>query len=191
MDGIRKANFGPKTPPPAYYPHSSEKFAQTVKGDSGLARIAISGRPCRAAYLVVDNRLYFSVLGHVEIMSQLGEAALTKTPPSHYGWFRIMPRGAGRTKPAFVIDSFSDYNHGRLPEQRWELSSLDEYFAFFYVALLKSGVTDFSVRLTSGGKRAAAINEKNWRSESSLLFEDEKIEAEFIRQLALSLPPRP
>jgi hypothetical protein len=190
MDAIRRTNSGPSPVTPAYYPRSAEKFARTIPGDYNLAKIAASGQPYRAAYLVVNNRLYFSNQAHIDIIRKLGEATIESSPPSHYGWFKVLPRSE-RPKTVFVFDCFSDYNHGRRPEQRWELLSLDEYFAVFYVVLLKSGVTDFSVRLTSGGKRAAGVNEKNWKSESSLLFDNQKIEEEFIRQLAASLTPLP
>ncbi len=185
MDAIRKPPTA-LSAPPAYYPLSAERFARTLPGDPSLARIASAGQPFRAAYLVVNDRLYFSERAHIEIIRKLGESTIERNPPSHYGWFKVVPRG-GRAKPLFVFDCFSDYNHGRAPERRWELHSLDEYFALFYVVLLKSGVTDFSIRLTSGGKRAAGVNEKNWKSESSPLFDCEKIEEEYIRLLAESL----
>ncbi len=176
----------PSSPPPAYCPLSAQRFAGTLRSDPTLARIAASGECYRAAYLVVNGRLYFSERAHIEIIRQLGESFIEQNQPSHFGWFKVVPRG-GRAKPLFVFDCFSDYNHGRPPERRWELHSLDEYFALFYVALLKSGVTKFSVRLTAGGKRAAGVNEKNWKSESSPLFDCERIEEEYIRLLAESL----
>ncbi|MCU0640675.1 MAG: hypothetical protein MUC35_01155 [Candidatus Margulisbacteria bacterium] len=172
---------------PEYYPRSARKYAGTIAADSELASIVSRGRPFRAAYLVVGDRLHLCEQGHIVIINRLGNANLDNIPPSHYGWIKVLPPERNRSKPIIIIDCHSDYNSGRRPEQRWDLLSLDEYFAFFYVVLVKSGVTDFSLRLTSGGKRAAGINERNWRSESSLLFDNETIEAEFIRQLRASL----
>ena len=166
------------------FPHSLIKFIRSVAPCPALGAAFDRGTEFKAAYLVVNGNFYSSEKGHMEIINRLGGIEfIEKHEPSHYGWFKIMPHPKDRKKSLFIIDSISDYNRGRPAANRWDLRSLDEYFAFFYVALLKSGVNKFSIRLACSDKRAPAINRSNWQIDSQLLHTDEKTEAEFIRQL--------
>ena len=172
-----------KTPAPEYLPASSRKFIHFVRRHDGLERLFSSGRSLRAAYMVIDHQFYFSEQGHIITIRQVGEDFIEKHKPSHFGWFKVMPHPAGRGKNLIIFDSFSDYNRGRSPDQRWDRLSIDEYFTFFYVLLLKSGIDKFSIRMTSCDKRAAGVNENNWKTCSDLLFENERAEENFITQL--------
>lgn len=176
MEGVARSGIPP-------FPQSVQRYVKTVRGLDSLTRVLTSGVPFKAAYLVVNGEFHFHPNGHFEIIRRLGEDFIERNPPSHYGWFKVIPPSGARKKTLFIIDSFSDINRGRAQERRWDLLSIDEYFAYFYLLLVNSGARNFSVRLSAGDKRSAGVNETNWKKSSQLLFMTEKIEEEFIRSL--------
>lgn len=188
LGNTRPVDTRPRTPIAAglpSFPHSLTNFIRSVSPSPALGSAFDRGTDFKAAYLVVNGNFYFSEKGHMEIINRLGGIEFVeKHEPSHYGWFKIMPHPKDRKKSLFIIDTVSDYNRGRPAANRWDLRSLDEYFAFFYVVLLKSGIDKFSIRLTCGDKRAPGINRSNWQIDSQLLHPEEKTEAGFICQLA-------
>ena len=169
------------------FPQSLRSYIRTVRGSEPLARLFQAGREIKAAYLAINNQLSFSERGHWEIIQKIGEGVIERTQPTHYGWFKAMSHPGNRRKTLFIIDSYSDYNRARSAEKRWDLLSLDEYFAFFYIVLIKSGAQNFSIRLACSDKRSAGVNEHNYKFASQLLFRNEKAEEEFIRQLTAAI----
>jgi hypothetical protein len=191
VNGTQKISYPPTASLPSF-PGSVRQFAGKIRVNGGLCG-AVSRRPeFKAAYLVVNHQFYFSERGHMDIINQVGAETIERNQPSHYGWFKMMPHPQRKKMTLFVFDSFSDYNQGKAPDKRWNLSSIDEYFSFFYLALLKSGIPRFCVRFACVGKRAVGLNKNNWRSASMALFESEEHEKVFLAQLArLISPDRP
>jgi len=184
LEGVTRSGGKPPSSTPPSFPQSLSRYAKTVRGVESLTRVLTSGMEFKAAYLVVNGQFHFHQNGHLDIINRIGEDVIEKSQPSHYGWFKVIPPSGARKKTLFIIDSYSDLNRGRVNERRWDLLSLDEYFAFFYLLLINSGARKFSIRLSSADKRAAGVNENNWKKTSQLLFMNEKIEEEFIRQLS-------
>lgn len=95
---------------------------------------------------------------------------------SQQGQFKIFPHPQKPASPLFVFSS-------TLAPQADSKRSIAEIFTYYYILILKSEITDFSVRCAHDGEKPAEVDELNWRKTSQSLFIDDAAERGFIEQL--------